>query len=72
MALVWITCGVAAIAAAAWYFLWHRPIRCYLCSKRIRVVERTAHYTINGRRRVVCERCNDVNLKRISAEIQGR
>ncbi|HWS99590.1 MAG TPA: hypothetical protein VN256_04895 [Pyrinomonadaceae bacterium] len=71
MALLWITCG-AALAALAWYVLWRRPIRCYLCSKRIRGPERSAHYPINGRRRVVCGRCDDNNLRLTSAEPQGR
>jgi hypothetical protein len=39
MALVWATCGVL-IAAIIWYFVRHRPLRCYLCSKRIRGLDR--------------------------------
>lgn len=71
MTLVWVTCGVA-LAAAAWYFLWRRPLRCALCSKRIRGADRTTVYTVEGRRRVVCGRCDDVNLRLTSPDTQGR
>jgi len=62
MSLVWMTSG-AALAAVVWYLLRRRQLRCYLCSKRIRGAERSAHYPINGRRRVVCGRCDDANLR---------
>ena len=71
MALVWITLG-GAFVAAAWYFLWRRPLRCGLCSKRIRGAERRTVYTVEGRRRVVCGRCDGVNLRLTSTEPQGR
>ncbi len=71
MALVWITSG-GIVVAVVWYFLWRRPLRCYLCSKRIRGAERSAHYPADGRRRVVCGRCDDANLRLISTEPQGR
>lgn len=71
MALVWITCG-GVVVVAALYFLRRRTLRCYLCSKRIRGAERSAHYTVDGRRRVVCGRCDDANLRLTSTEQQGR
>lgn len=62
MALVWITLG-GAFVAVAWYLLWRRQIRCGLCSKRIRGDESRTVYTVEGRRRVVCGRCDDNNLR---------
>jgi hypothetical protein len=67
MVFVWITLG-GAFVAAAWYLLRRRPIRCRLCSKRIRGDGRRTVYTVEGRRRVVCGRCDDANLRLTSTQ----